>query len=360
MNDVRALDERFAGWRFRILPVFGALVVAALARPVIAQSVLDRTPNVEGTWTGQSGTLFFNFLHRFTATDRPNRKVINVPTFTLAYGAPGNTLFGFRYATNSRIAGVPNEWEFFGRINPLSQSRSAPFDLSIHGGWNQSAASFDGELALARSFGRLRLLGAGRIMSHAFDEDEVRYAVAGGAVLRLTPGIALAGDYGTLLDRSSTEDAAWGAALQLRIPYTPHTVSLQVVNTNSATIEGRSIDSGETRYGFEFTIPLTLSRYFGRRAEVTSGPAVQATGDTVRIVMQGLAYQTPRLEISRGTTIIWENRDAVAHTSTSDDAAWDSGLIEGGRSWSHTFGVAGTFAYHCTPHPFMKAVVVVR
>jgi len=341
--------------------VWVALVLAlGSVRPACAQSTLDRTPNVEGTWTGRSGTVFFNFLHRFTSTGSPSNKVINAPTFTLAYGAPGNTLFGFRHATNSQIADVPNEWEFFGRFQALAQGRGAPVDLSLHGGWSQSASSFDGELALSRSFGRLRLLGAGRIMSNAFDEDEVRYAIAGGAVLRLTPGIAIAGDFGSLLDRSATEDPAWGAAIQLQLPYTPHTLSLQVVNTNSATIEGSSIDSGETRYGFEFTIPLTLSRYFGRRAEVTSGPVVQASGDTVRIVMQSLAYQTGRIEIARGTTVVWENRDAVAHTSTSDEGRWDSGLIEGGRSWARTFGESGTFAYHCTPHPFMKAVIIVR
>jgi plastocyanin len=360
MCDARSMPAPPARRRGFTSFLLSSALAIGTALPAGAQSTLDRTPNIEGTWTGQSGTLFFNFLHRFTSTDAPSRKLINVPTLTLAYGAPGNTLFGFRYATNSQIAGVPNEWEFFGRINPVSQSRGAPLDLSLHGGWNYSASSFDGELALSRSFGVLRLLGAGRVMSNAFDQDEVRYAVAGGAVLRITPGIALAGDYGTLLDRSATEDPSWGAALQLRIPYAPHTLSLQVVNTNSATIEGSSIDSGETRYGFEFTIPFTLSRYFGRRAEVTSGPAVQATGDTVRIVMQSLAYQTPRIEISRGTTVIWDNRDAVAHTSTSDDGRWDSGLIEGGRSWARTFGEAGTFAYHCTPHPFMKAVIIVR
>lgn len=342
------------------LVLLGLAVALGLAHPLLAQSTLERTPNIDGTWTGQSGSLFFNFIHRFISTGSPDRKVINAPTLTLAMGAPGNTLFGFRYATNSQIANEPNEWEFFGRIRPLSQGLNAPIDLSLHGGWNYSASSFDGELAVSRAYGRLRLLGAGRVMSNAFDQDRVRYAIAGGAVLRLTPGVALAGDYGTLLDRATGEDPSWGAALQLRLPYTPHTLSLQVVNTNTATIEGSSIDSGETRYGFEFTIPFTLSRYFGRRAGVTSGPVVQATGDTVRVVMQGLAYQTPRIEISPGTTVVWVNRDAVAHTSSSDDGRWDSGLIEGGRSWSRTFGESGTFAYHCTPHPFMKGVIIVR
>jgi plastocyanin len=67
-----------------------------------------------------------------------------------------------------------------------------------------------------------------------------------------------------------------------------------------------------------------------------------------------------RLEISAGTTVTWTNNDPLVHTVTADDKSWDSGPIEPGQSWSHTFAQAGEFAYHCTPHPFMKAVVVVR
>jgi plastocyanin len=270
-------------------------------------------------------------------------------------------MLGVRYATSSQVvAALPNEWEFFGRINPLAESRGSILDLSLHAGYNQGAESFDAELSAARSVSRLRLLGSGRFMSNAFDAGEERFAVAGGAILTLTPNIALAGDVATLLDADSSEEVAWGAGLQLRIPYTPHTLSLQVTNTNSGTIEGTSVGVDETRYGFEFTIPFTLSRYFGRRAQASTEPAVQATGDTVRIVMQNLAYANTRVEISRGTTVVWENRDAVPHTSTADDGRWDSGLIEGGRSWSRTFGETGSFNYHCTPHPFMKATIIVR
>ena len=39
---------------------------------------------------------------------------------------------------------------------------------------------------------------------------------------------------------------------------------------------------------------------------------------------------------------------------------FDSGLIDAGKQWSYTFTRAGSFAFHCTPHPFMKGVVVVR
>jgi plastocyanin len=336
-----------------------AMLAVAFASPASAQSLLDRPPNLGGTWVGSPGVVHFNFLHRFTASDPPLRKVTNGPTFLLAASLPANTLFGFRYATASQVvASVPNEWEFFGRWNPAGEARGAPLDMTVHAGWNHAAESFDGEVTVAKRFGALRLLAIGRGFSNAFDQDEARFAIGGGATVAITGNVAVAADVATLLDRDDDEDIAWGAGLHLRIPYTPHTFSLQVTNTNSATVQGSSIDAGITRYGFEFTIPITLSRYFGGGAGSTtqSGPAAGGA----EIIMQNLAYGTTTLEIERGTTVTWINRDNVPHTVTSDNGAFDSGLIDAGNRWSRTFNDAGTFAYHCTPHPFMMARVVVR
>lgn len=340
-----------------------ALIVTALPAFAGAQSLLERPPNMGGAWVAPSGVIQFNFMHRFNASPSPQRKVTNVPTFLLAAGLPARTMLGVRYATSSQVApDYPNEWEFFGRVLPVSQQNGGPVDLALHAGYNNAATSVDGEVTVSRSFGRLRLLGAARGMSNAYHTDESRFAVAGGALIQLTSSIALAGDVATLLDAEDEEDVAWSAGVHFQLPYTPHTISLHASNVNSTTIQGATVGSGDTRYGFEFTIPFTLSRYFGRRSASGqgAGPAVQASGDTVRVIMQNLAYQTPNLEIRPGTTVIWENRDAVPHTVTSNDGAFDSGLIEAGRSWSRTFTQTGTFAYHCTPHPFMTATVTVR
>jgi plastocyanin len=56
----------------------------------------------------------------------------------------------------------------------------------------------------------------------------------------------------------------------------------------------------------------------------------------------------------------WKNDDPLAHTVTADDGSWDSGLIQPGATWRRTFDRPGTYPFHCTPHPFMKGVVVVR
>ena len=179
--------------------------------------------------------------------------------------------------------------------------------------------------------------------------------MGGGAVLRLNRWFALAGDFTTLLDRRPGEEAAWGAGLQIAIPYSPHSLSLQVTNTNTATLQGSSRGVDRVRGGFEFTIPFTLSRYFGGR---TSGGRGTASG--TKVEMREMAFGPGRLEAAVGSAVEWTNRDQVVHTVTADDGSWESGPIEPGATWRHTFDRAGDYPFHCTPHPFMKGMVVVR
>jgi hypothetical protein len=218
----------------RTLAVF--VIALAGAVPAGAQSVLDRTPNVSDGWTGAPNSIHFNFLHRFNQSGAPRHLVTNRPTFTAAYSPRLPLLVGIAYGTRSDIvARVPNEWELFARFGALRQDAGAPFDASATAAWNEAARSFDGEMILARRQGPLRLIAAGRLLGSAFDSGETRFALAGGGTLRLTRWIALAGDYGTIID--TDVDAAWGAALQVAVPYTPHSISLQATNTNTATIQ---------------------------------------------------------------------------------------------------------------------------
>lgn len=344
--------------------------VASAAGSLAAQSVLERTPNLSGGWIVEPGIIQFNFIHRFSQSGEPQRKVVSSPSFDLAYGLWSGAMLGAKYATHSDVApGLPNEWQFFTRYSPVTQAGGAPLDVAAEAGYNLVAESFDGEVTLARRLGRVRLIGATRALSNGYDAGEVRYAVGGGASVRLLDGLALAGDVLSLLDRREAERTVWGAAVQLRIPYSPHTLSLQATNANTATLEGASRGTGEVRYGFEFTIPLTVRRYLPRsapeappvdEADDTTVAGAFAAVDTAVVTMADLAYGTTRLEIAPGTMVVWRNDDPVVHTATADDGGWDSGEIAPGESWSRTFDEPGTFAYHCTPHPFMTAEIVVR
>jgi len=334
-----------------------------MGRDMAAQTVLDRTPNLSGSWVGESGVVHFNFLHRFAISSAPERKVSATPTFLLATGLPARTLLGVHYATNSELSPrYPNEWEFFGRVAPLDQERGAPIDASAEVGYNLAAEGLDAEAAVARRQGRFRLLAALRVLAKPGEDGGADVALASGLVIRLSPDLGLSADVATLTERSAGEEVAWSAGLSLAIPHTPHTLSLHATNANNATLQSSSRGTSQTRYGFEFTIPLTLSRYFGGR-QTPAQPVPQPTTagrDTVTAAVEDFRFRAARLEVATGTTIIWTNRGQVTHTVSAEDGSFDSGPIEPGERRALTFSRAGTFPFRCTPHPFMTGTVVVR
>lgn len=365
-----------------------ALLAAAMtagAAPGSGQSVVNRSPDLSGGWIGEAGRVYFQVMHRFDAGPAPARKVTNTPTIFVGAPVTGHALLGANYATSSNVArGRPNEWELFGRWAPLDTDR---WDLALQAGYNLGAASVDGELTVATDLGAFRAMAVGRAFSGWRDTEDPRFAAGFGARIRLLDGLALAGDVVAPVDLASAESPAWSAGVQLRIPYTPHTLSLHASNAATTTLHGSTVGSGAVRYGFEFTVPITLRRYAsalglgGRPVSATPAPAadsgsrmgsggmaagsssmdsMMATADTVEIHIEALTYGAERLEIGVGTTVVWVNDDPLAHTSTSDDALWDSELIQPGERWARTFTDPGEFAYHCTPHPFMTGVIVVR
>jgi len=55
----------------------GVLAALGFAAVVRAQGTVDRSANLSGEWVGLPGTVYFNFVHRFTSSDAPERKVTN-------------------------------------------------------------------------------------------------------------------------------------------------------------------------------------------------------------------------------------------------------------------------------------------
>lgn len=403
-------------------PVFAGLLL--LPGSVAAQSMLDRPPNVSADWVANSGTVQFNFLHRFTRSAAPERKVSNFPTFTIGIGLPQRTMIGFAYATNSTLTPrYPNEWEFFVRHALVSELEGGPIDLGGQIGYNLASDGVDGEVSAAKRAGPFRLVAVTRVIANPYSAGKTQLVAGGGATLKISRLLALGGDYVTITNKEpgKGEKAAWSGGLHLAIPNTPHTLSLQATNTNTGTLQGLSRGDDRVRYGFEFTIPLTLARYLRSRAGgsepsgaaapaaipahpdtatepplsvrdsaqpspaapvpekepkpnrsdsaaapapspavAPTAPAKATTAKTVRVVMKGIAYLPKRIEIPVGTVLLWRNDDPLAHTVTAADKSFDSGLIQGGAVWRRTFSKPGTYQVNCTPHPFMKATIVVK
>jgi plastocyanin len=72
-----------------------------------------------------------------------------------------------------------------------------------------------------------------------------------------------------------------------------------------------------------------------------------------------VAFQPADIEVVVGATVDWTNEDPFAHTVTARDGAFDSGTMDDGETFSHTFSEPGTFEYVCAIHPSMTGTVTV-
>lgn len=89
--------------------------------------------------------------------------------------------------------------------------------------------------------------------------------------------------------------------------------------------------------------------------------AVGAVGTVVAI--RDFAFQPAEIRIPRGSRVTWVNCEPEAvesHTTTADDGEWSSPLLSTGEEFSRVFDTPGEFDYHCSPHPFMRATVIVE
>lgn len=89
----------------------------------------------------------------------------------------------------------------------------------------------------------------------------------------------------------------------------------------------------------------------------TATTAPSSGGNSVSIA--NFAFSPKSLTVKVGTKVTWTNNDSVAHTVTADGGAFDQ-RVGPGATFSFTFSKAGTYAYHCTIHPYMTATIVVQ
>jgi plastocyanin len=89
-------------------------------------------------------------------------------------------------------------------------------------------------------------------------------------------------------------------------------------------------------------------------AAATAAPRVHT------VLIEGMRFQPEGVTVAPGDTVVWVNRDMVPHTATSASGRFDSNEIAPGKSWSYTVQATGEFAYICTYHPQMTAVLRVR
>jgi plastocyanin len=95
----------------------------------------------------------------------------------------------------------------------------------------------------------------------------------------------------------------------------------------------------------------------------TNPPPVTAADVTIEIVSNnGSSSFSPNPATARvGQTVAWHNAHSQTHTATSSGSTFSTGNISpGATSAPITMGTAGSFAYHCTPHPSMVGTLQVN
>ena len=93
-----------------------------------------------------------------------------------------------------------------------------------------------------------------------------------------------------------------------------------------------------------------------------STPAPAASPATVISVVSDPTtigtYTPPMAHVKVGETVQWTFVDKNPHSVTADDSSFDSTPMANGKTFSHRFATAGTYAYHCSIHPEMHGTVV--
>ena len=91
-------------------------------------------------------------------------------------------------------------------------------------------------------------------------------------------------------------------------------------------------------------------------AAAPSSPAVATDAVTIR----NFAFTPAVIRVKAGTTVTWTNRDDEAHTVFfAFDRSVSPVLVNATIVYRKTFTTPGSFAYHCTIHPFMVGTVEV-
>jgi plastocyanin len=97
-------------------------------------------------------------------------------------------------------------------------------------------------------------------------------------------------------------------------------------------------------------------------AGVAAWPGTDPVPPRRRVVeIHGMAFHPALLEIRRGDTVVWVNRDLVPHTATgTGEPGWSTGRLLQEQSGRYVPQQSGEVPYFCELHPPMQGRLIVR
>jgi plastocyanin len=78
------------------------------------------------------------------------------------------------------------------------------------------------------------------------------------------------------------------------------------------------------------------------------------------IMIDGMRFIPQTVEVKRGDTVVWRNKDPFPHTATATGGGPASPSIATGASWTYKAAKRGSYPYLCTLHTTMTGLLVVK
>jgi plastocyanin len=123
-----------------------------------------------------------------------------------------------------------------------------------------------------------------------------------------------------------------------------------VISTIAAGCGGSSYGGGDD----------SAAAQAAKATETAQAPADKPVGTPAVVNLKNTAFQPRDIQVKVGEKITFENDDSFAHTVTATKGAkFDSGSLDGGKTFEFTADKAGKISYVCTFHPGMAGTITV-
>ena len=88
--------------------------------------------------------------------------------------------------------------------------------------------------------------------------------------------------------------------------------------------------------------------------------AAPARSAEMTVMIDNFTFNPPRLTVTAGTTVTWDNEDDIPHTVASSTRVFRSKALDTSDKFSFTFATPGVYEYFCSLHPHMTGTIVVE
>ena len=78
------------------------------------------------------------------------------------------------------------------------------------------------------------------------------------------------------------------------------------------------------------------------------------------VIIDNFTFSPMTIEVAKGTTVKWVNKDDIPHVVASTDGKFKSRAIDTDGTYTFSFSEPGTYEYYCSVHPKMTGKIVVK